>query len=152
MEIERKYLTKKIPFNLETFNKINISQCYISFEPVIRLRNSDEKFTLTVKSKGLATREEFELSLTREQYNKLILKSDSKTIEKVRYFVPLDSVHTAEVDIYHSFLEGLITTEVEFSSEKDMESFKAPKWFGEDVTMDSRYKNTNLSLYGIPEN
>ena len=151
MEIEKKYLTESIPFSLESFPKKELSQCYISTSPTIRLRKDDDTYILTVKSKGKIAREEFELEITEEEYNRLKLKSETPEVIKTRYLVPIDSGLTAEIDIYYGKLEGLITTEVEFPSLEDAEKFAAPQWFGKDVSNDSRYKNTNLSLYGIPK-
>ncbi len=151
MEIERKFLTKEVPFSLEPYHCAMISQSYISFSPTIRIRQSDTMYFLTVKGKGHLAREEFEMNLTKEQYQALQKKCDASPVIKKRYYVPLENNLMAEIDYYEGKLKGLITTEVEFSSEKAANSFVAPDWFGKEVTFDSRYKNTNLSLYGIPQ-
>ena len=39
--------------------------------------------------------------------------------------------------------------EVEFESEAEAHAFLAPDWFLEDVTMDKRYHNSNLSKNGF---
>ena len=75
MEIERKFLTKHIPFDITEYPFRQISQAYISFSPTIRIRQSDEKYILTVKGKGHLAREEFELPLTKEDYDRLFLKT-----------------------------------------------------------------------------
>ena len=61
------------------------------------------------------------------------------------------SILTAEVDIYEGELRGLMTTEVEFPSLAAAEAFAAPVWFGRDISEERAYKNTSLSLYGIPK-
>jgi len=151
MEIEKKFLTEKIPFDIKKFPKKELRQCYISTSPTIRLRKEENTYFLTVKSKGKIVREEFELEITEEEYNRLKLKSETPEVIKTRYFVPVENNLTAEVDIYYGDLEGLMTTEVEFPSLEDADKFTAPDWFGKDVSSDNRYKNTNLSLYGIPK-
>ena len=151
MEIERKFLTKKIPFSLCQYTFYTILQSYISLDPTIRIRQSNTEYFLTVKGKGHMTREEFELSITKEQYQKLQKKCDTPTVIKKRYIIPLQNNLKAEVDIYEGHLKGLITTEVEFPSEEMANTFISPDWFGEDITFDYRYKNTNLSLYGVPK-
>lgn len=151
MEIEKKYLTQKIPFDITKYNKTEISQCYISTSPTIRIRKSDDKYILTVKSKGSLAREEFELSITKLEYENLKTKSETPEVIKTRYKVPIENKLIAEVDIYHGKLKGLITTEVEFKTVEDAEKFVPPSWFGLDVSLDNRYKNTNLSLFGIPK-
>lgn len=151
MEIERKFLTKHIPFDITVYPFKQISQVYISFSPTIRIRQSDDAYILTVKGKGHLAREEFELTLTKEEYDRLFLKTEGTPVVKKRYLVPVEGGLTAEVDIYEGELEGLMTTEVEFSSLEDAENFIAPAWFGRDVSEERAYKNTFLSLYGMPK-
>ena len=151
MEIERKFLTKRIPFDITEYSCKQISQAYISFSPTIRIRQSNEDYILTVKGKGHLAREEFELPLTKEDYDRLSLKTEGTPVIKKRYLVPIDGGLTAEVDIYEGELEGLMTTEVEFPSLEEAERFVAPDWFGKDVSEEKAYKNTSLSLYGMPK-
>lgn len=150
-EIERKFLTKTIPFGLDKFICKNITQLYISTSPTIRIRKSDNNYYLTVKSKGHISRQEFEIEITENEYIYLSTKADTLPLSKKRYLVPLDKNLTAEIDIYDGNLTGLITTEVEFSTIKDAKDFVPPIWMGEDITYDKRYKNTYLSKYGIPD-
>ena len=152
MEIERKFLTKNIPFDITVFPKNEISQCYIALDPTIRLRKSNKKYFLTVKGKGSIAHEEFEMEISEKQYLNLLKKSDTENLIKTRYFIPIDGGLTAETDIYHGFLEGLITTEVEFESLDKAESFNPPEWFGKDISFDLRYKNSSLIINGMPEN
>ena len=91
------------------------------------------------------------MQLTKEQYQALEKKCDTPPVIKKRYYVPLKDNLVAEIDFYEGKLKGLITTEVEFCSEQAATCFVAPDWFGKEVTFDSRYKNTNLSLHGIPQ-
>lgn len=151
MEIERKFLTKEIPFDITKYPYKQISQAYISFSPTIRIRKSNEDYILTVKGKGHLAREEFELPLSKEDYDRLFLKTEGTPVIKKRYLVPVAGDLTAEVDIYEGELEGLMTTEVEFPSLEEAEAFAAPEWFGKDVSEEKAYKNTSLSLYGMPK-
>ena len=64
MEIERKFLIKKLPDNLNTYPFHLLEQAYLCTEPVVRVRRSDDTYTLTYKSKGLMSREEYNLPLT----------------------------------------------------------------------------------------
>ncbi|KAI4445985.1 Inorganic triphosphatase [Eubacterium plexicaudatum ASF492] len=66
-------------------------------------------------------------------------------ITKRRYLIPLDSTHTIELDIFHDKLEGVTLAEVEFASVEEADSFIPPDWFGEDVTYESRYHNSEMS-------
>ena len=151
MEIERKFLTTSIPFDVTKYPCLNISQTYLSLSPTIRIRKSNNDFILTLKGSGHLAREEFELFLTKEQYHSLQKKAKTPAVLKKRYLVPLEKNLTAEVDVYADALAGLITTEVEFPSLPLAQNFEPPQWFGKDVSYDKRYKNTSLSLYGIPK-
>lgn len=51
MEIERKYLLDQLPENLTSYPCKKIEQGYLSTEPVVRIRRSDDEYYLTYKSK-----------------------------------------------------------------------------------------------------
>lgn len=149
MEIERKFLIADLP-NLTTYSSVAIIQSYISFTPVIRLRQMEKDYFLTIKSKGHILRQEFELPITAEQYAHLYLKTEGLPIKKRRYFIPISSLYTAELDIYEEALEGLLTVEVEFTSLEEAQSFIPPVWFGTEISTDPRYKNNHLAQWGLP--
>ncbi|MCL2461496.1 MAG: CYTH domain-containing protein [Defluviitaleaceae bacterium] len=150
MEIERKFLIKRLPCGLESCPVLQLSQAYISTDPVIRIRKSNDDFYLTMKGEGTVAREEHEMRITGPQYEKLLAKAESAPLEKTRYLVPLEGGLTAELDVYHGALAGLATVEVEFESLEDAENFAPPEWFGKDVSADLRYRNNNLVRYGTP--
>lgn len=52
MEIERKFLTKELPFDITAYPCKAITQAYLSFSPTIRIRRSNADYILTVKGKG----------------------------------------------------------------------------------------------------
>ena len=149
MEIERKYRIYTRPENLEAYPVQQITQGYISREPVIRVRSicgeGQTRYVLTVKGAGLVEREEFELALTEEQYAALCRKVDGYIIEKRRYRISLPGGLIAELDEFLGRLKGLWLAEVEFSSSSAMAEFTPPAWFGEDVSEDGRYQNSRLS-------
>ncbi|MBQ1802215.1 MAG: CYTH domain-containing protein [Lachnobacterium sp.] len=145
MEIEKKYLLTKIPFDLSSFKKKEISQGYLCTSPVVRIRKSNDKYTLTYKGEGLMAREEYNLPLTKESYNQLSSKIDGILIEKTRYLIPLENNLTAELDVFHGKLDSLMLVEVEFDSIEAANAFVPPSWFGEDVTFSNKYHNSNLS-------
>ena len=47
-EIERKFLVKEIPNNLQQYKCYKIKQGYISTNPTIRLRQRDNEYILTI--------------------------------------------------------------------------------------------------------
>lgn len=151
MEIERKFLVRELPKNLEVFPKEEIEQTYISTDPTIRLRKADCNYILTVKGKGQLAREEFELPLSLGQYTALLKKAETPSVSKTRYIIPIGNGLKAELDIYHGNLDGLLTVEVEFDTIENAKSFIPPDWFSDDVSYDKRYKNTSLAIIGLPK-
>lgn len=149
MEIERKYLVSELPETLNNYPYRTIEQGYLNTDPVIRIRRDNEKYELTYKSKGLMTREEYNLPLTKESYEHLIKKADGNIITKKRYEIPDNSGHTIELDIFEGVFSGTILAEVEFDSVEEAESYNPPAWFKEDVTMNKMYHNSNMSMLDV---
>ncbi len=152
MEIERKFLVKQLPENLEAYPQSRLTQSYISRTPVIRLRKIEKEcaisYVLTIKSGGLAVRQEFELPLQKAEYERLFQKVEGRVLQKVRYLIPLENGYIAELDRFEGELAGLLLVEVEFPSVEAMNAFKAPEWFGEDVSESTQYHNSVLSNGG----
>ncbi len=144
LEIERKFLVKKLPEDLKQYECRQLEQGYLCIEPVVRIRRSDDTYTLTYKGKGLLVREEYNLPLTKEAYEHLKPKADGILITKKRYKIPYQS-YMIELDIFEGCFAGLMLAEVEFSSASEAESFVPPAWFGEEVTWSSKYHNSTLS-------
>ena len=68
MEIERKFLVKALPEQLENFSRHRIEQAYLCTDPVLRIRRKDEIYILTYKGPGFLVREEHEFPLKEESY------------------------------------------------------------------------------------
>lgn len=145
MEIERKFLVNKLPANLKDYTFKTIEQAYLSTEPVVRIRKSDEVYTLTYKSNGFMSREEYNLPLTKEAYYHLREKADGNIIRKLRYLIPLGNNLTIELDIFDAPFDTLVLAEVEFDTKENATNFIPPLWFGEDVTFSREYQNSYLS-------
>ena len=143
MEIERKFTIKELP-NLSDYDYHIMEQGYLNTDPVVRVRKEDDEYYLTYKGKGLLAREEYNLPLNKEAYYHLVEKSDGIIIRKKRYLIPFDK-YTIELDVFAAPYENLIIAEVEFDSEEDANAFQPPEWFDEDVTLDRKYHNSNLS-------
>ena len=150
MEIEKKYLVKTLPDNLDAYEMLDMKQAYLCGKPVVRVRSITHKdnteYVLTVKGEGMVVREEHELSLDQDAFERLLAKHDGRILAKKRYLIPLDAKHTAELDVYFGDLSGLYTVEVEFEDSEDMRAFEVPEWFGEDVSEVAEYKNSYLCL------
>ena len=83
MEIERKYLVRELPDNLDSFPHTEIEQAYLSTSPTLRIRRMGDTFILTVKERrrtsttAIVNREE-EFALSAESYERLRDKCDGK--------------------------------------------------------------------------
>ena len=149
MEIERKYLIRELPENLETYAYHDIEQAYLCTAPVVRIRRQDDRYILTYKSSGMMAHEEYNLPLTREAYEHLKAKADGNVITKRRYLIPLDDVLTIELDLFSGTFAGMILAEVEFPTEDAASTFTPPDWFIEDVTFKKEYHNSYLSSVAL---
>tara|TARA_Y100001970_G_C13603100_1_gene541181 strand:- start:35 stop:505 length:471 start_codon:yes stop_codon:yes gene_type:complete len=145
IEIERKFLVKKLPINKISISK-NIKQGYIvnDMHKVIRVRSIANKYFVTIKGNTIGiSRLEFEYPIPKkdaiDMFNHLC---NPNIIEKTRHYVMHDE-NTWEIDEFHGLNQGLIVAEIELDS--DDEKFKLPKWVGNEVTSDSRYYNMNLT-------
>lgn len=147
MEIERKYLIEKnnIPFDYTQYPCRHIEQGYLCTEPVVRIRQDNDEYILTYKSKGLMVREEYNLPLTKSAYAHLKEKVDGRLIVKDRYVIPLENNLFIELDLFSGDLSDLSLAEVEFPDVTSAENFLPPEWFGEDVSNLPAYQNSNLS-------
>lgn len=148
MEIEKKFLINSladVPKGIHTYPYHDLEQGYLCTSPVLRVRKEDDTYYCTYKGSGMLAREEYNLPLTKESYDHLVKKSDGIIISKRRYLIPLDDHLTCELDVFHGTYEGILLAEVEFSSEEEAHSFCPPDWFGEDVTFNPRYHNSNMS-------
>lgn len=148
MEIEKKFLIPSfnvIPGGIDTYNYHEMEQGYLNTAPVLRVRKEDDNYYFTYKGSGMLKREEYNLPLDKESYEHLIQKADGIIISKRRYLIPLEGGLTCELDVFQKSYEGLLLAEVEFSSEEEANTFVPPAWFGEEVTFDPRYHNSNMS-------
>lgn len=147
MEIERKFLVSKeaLPDNLEQYKKNELEQAYIITEPVLRIRKKNNDYILTYKGQGLMKREEIEVSIPKDAYEKLLSKTEGNIITKTRYVIPKENRLTIELDIFHGDFEGLYIAEVEFPDEESAQAYLPPLWFGKEVTQENTYHNSTLS-------
>lgn len=149
IEIEKTFLVKKLPVGLKKYRSIKIKQGYISDPPSpLRIRQKGNKFELTKKiplNKGdFSSAEEINIYLRADEFGKL-WPLVARSLEKTRYLIPLDDNLTAELDIFEGKLLGLAFVEVEFPSQKTMDDFRAPEWFGADITQENFSANSFLA-------
>jgi len=146
-EIERKFLLKRLPEKLKRSRRCLIAQGYLAAEPGgrhVRLRKKGKTASLTCKVSRGAHREEREVKLSAKQFALLWPATVGRRLRKLRYELPWKNV-LIEVDVYRGKHSGLIVAEVEFPNPTACRRFKAPAWFGREVTGNKRYSNVRLA-------
>jgi adenylate cyclase len=145
IEIERKFLVRAPWPQAARVRKIK--QLYLDAGGAVsvRLRQSDEVFSLTLKSaikQGM--RNEFEIPVPLETGQALFaLHQRPSDIQKQRHDVIIDQ-KVWEIDVFENNNAGLIVAEIELESEQG--DFARPVWLGPEVTHDKRFSNYALSL------
>ena len=146
-EIERKFLLKRLPERLKQARRCVIAQGYLAAEPGgrhVRLRKKGKTASLTFKVGRAAHREEREIKLSAKQFSALWPATVGRRLYKLRYEVPWKNF-LIEIDIYRRKHRGLVVAEVEFPNRTACRKFKAPAWFGREVTGNKRYSNVRLA-------
>lgn len=142
MEIERKFLIKDISsLQLDKYKRKKIIQDYLYKDKltIVRKRRiiqeGKEKYIYTVKTGRVNySINEIESEITKEQYDKLGLNSEYRTIEKIRYNIPYKNGLTIELDVFEGEYKGIVFAEIEFESEEQAENTDFPEWFGKELT------------------
>ncbi|MBQ4571614.1 MAG: hypothetical protein IJB21_07945 [Bacilli bacterium] len=171
IETEVKYLINKLPDNLP--HPMYIEQRY--FEPVntlnkilelfnlesldkistrrVRLIKTDKiSYVITLKTKGMYSRVEYEKEINEELYNEILKEKILSCVIKNRYKV-INSNYVFEFDEYLNLKTKLYTCEVEDEEfdkhKKEIEDILKEYFKIEyiDVTLDPKYKNSNLIKY-----
>lgn len=125
-----------------------IAQHYLVDESNLRIRAAGGEYELTKKIKLSADdgtrKEEINIPLTEPEYREL-LSLAKRGLTKTRYYLPIDDGLTAELNVYHGTLVGLLMAEVEFPSDEARASFVPPSWFGRDVSDEDWSSNSHLA-------
>ena len=166
-EIEKKFLIKELPDNLENYPFHQIEQGYLNVSPAVRVRRQDDEYIMTYKGTGVISHDEYNLHIDKTSYEHLIKKADGNIICKKRYLIPLnkdafdedfyqknkeliDSFNMRiELDVFEKPFEDIILAEVEFPSEEAAKAYRPAAWFKEDVTGNRSYSNANMSSRNI---
>ncbi len=150
VERERRWLVRRVPDQLRS--PTPISQGYLAHQGsvAVRVRRRGDRHVATVKGGSGGRRTEVEWDVTPEQFGALWPLTEGRRLEKDRHDVALDGA-TAELDVFHGDLDGLVLVEVEFDDDDSMAGFEPPGWFGPEVTDDVRYTNLWLADHGLPD-
>lgn len=117
----------------------------------MRIRKAGDVYLLTFKRQrsnavDAISSVEIEFPIPADKYLALRDERVGDVVCKTRYYIPLPDGMTAELDIFHAQHEGLIMVEVEFPSLEASVAFHKPDWFGDDVSLDKHYRNSNLAF------
>lgn len=158
IEIERKWVASERPDVVTSGSRgARLRQGYLAEDGVItvRIRISDDWAKLTVKAGAATSRTEVEVDVDPAEAEELWPFTEGRRVLKTRYRVPLDPSLgidlVAEVDLFEDELAGLCLVEVEFASEEAAAAFRAPDWFGRDVTATEGWSNAELARNGRPD-
>jgi adenylate cyclase len=146
-EIERKYLLKRLPEDLNRSQRYVVVQGYLATDPAgrqVRVRKKGKTASLTSKVGRGAAREEREIKLSPKQFAALWPATAGRRLRKLRYEIPWRNL-LIEIDIYRGRHSGLAVAEVEFPDRATCRKFKPPSWFGREVTGEKRYSNVRLA-------
>lgn len=177
VEIERKFLVKKVPGDLDGYPFHRIEQGYLNVYPAIRVRREDDIYYMTYKGDTVSGEEntgnigkvEYNMPLDKASYEHMVSKADGNMIRKIRYLIPLNKsafskeyldgrkelermMETGdikiELDVFDEPFLGTLIAEIEFPDEEAARNYKPAEWFGEEVTGDKRYSNAYMSAHG----
>jgi adenylate cyclase len=150
MEVERKFLVPEPP-DLSRTESDEIEQGYLAIgsDGEVRVRRKGEQLVLTAKRGSGISRDEAEVGIDQEAFERLWPLTEGRRLHKRRHVIPRDELKI-EVDVYEGELEGLVVAEVEFPSEDQARAFEPPDWIGDEVTGDERYLNETLASRGAP--
>ncbi len=152
LEIERKFLIKKIPQDLEQFPHKKIMQWYFndpSTGKSIRIRKIDNEYVVTRKKWQGIVRNEVEVQLSKEEFDDMWMNVETRFLEKTRYYIPYEG-HTIELDVYKD-LHWLMTAEVEFAIKRDAKQFIVPERFDEELSMVREATNAYIANHWLCE-
>lgn len=145
VEIERKFRVKGRPWE-HAGPGVSIRQGYLARGPgaVVRVRVAGSEAWLTVKgpTQGIS-RLEFEVAIAFADAERMLELCDGYIVEKTRYRVGYEG-ELFEVDVFEAENAGLVVAELELQSED--QTFARPPWLGAEVSSDSAYRNSELSV------
>ena len=149
LEIERKFLMKEFPVDLELIREVDIWQGYVSIEPEVRIHRAKDKdtgkedFRLTLKGDGSLTRTEIKTDVDEKFYQEALGLMMGEVIYKDYRSYRLGE-HVLEVcHVDPGTPWEFMYAEIEFHLEEEAHGFVKPDFLGEEVTDVDAYKMKN---------
>ena len=136
VEIEKKFLVKALPEDLERFPYHRITQGYLCRHPAVRVREEivpadgteEIRCYMTyqgIRQAGVLSQVEYNLPLTPEAYAHLLSKADGTVIEKKRVILPLPAGSFSPGDIAaDERLKGWLSSEGEEAPKIELDLFE----------------------------
>ena len=149
LEIERKFLMKEFPSDLELIHEVDIWQGYVSIEPEVRIHRAKDRttgkedFRLTLKGDGSITRTEIKTDVDEKFFHEALSLMQGDIIYKDYRSYRLRA-YVLEVCLVDKGTPWeFMYAEIEFESEEEALTFEKPAFLGEEVTHDDTYKMKN---------
>ncbi|MFA8450304.1 MAG: CYTH domain-containing protein [Bacteroidales bacterium] len=145
-EIERKFLVLDNSYK-ENAQKVYMCQAYLHIDEkkVVRIRITDTDAWITIKSNvnGII-RNEYEYTIPLNDAKEMLSTlCNGSCIEKYRYLKSFGG-KLWEIDEFMGDNQGLVVAEIELTSEDEF--FEKPIWIGKEVSQDTRYFNSCLTI------
>lgn len=139
MEIERKWEIDGFPAGLEQIDAARMEQRYLTTRPVVRIRREErgEKISriLCIKGPGALAREEIELEIPEETYDRIAALIGHPPIAKEYRAYRLPGGEKLEVSRVSGATDApFFYAEVEFPTIAAAEQFVPPAFLGEELT------------------
>lgn len=155
LEIERKFLLAADPMELISEGVITalmeqrIEQTYLAIDESQELRvrritdigSGEVTHTHTFKNGNGLVREEVEYNISAGIHEQVVNAFGFQPLTKNRITAQWNG-RTVEIDIYDQI--HLSVLEVEFDTLEEANAFRAPDWFGEDISSQKQYSNKTV--------
>lgn len=138
MEIERKFLIDGFP-GLPELERSQVEQGYLCIRPVVRIRKKKSalgtSFRLCFKGEGTLCREEIEMDLSQDIYERLRALLEMPPIRKDYRVYALPEGRRLECSLVDEGEESSFSyAEVEFESVAAAQAFVPPSFLGRELT------------------
>lgn len=145
-EIERKFLLRSDDWRDEVKSSTRLIQGYLvrGDSTAIRVRIKGDSAEINIKhTHDGINRLEYEYEIPLDDAQEILDQVALKPlIDKTRHHV-VHGRHLWEIDEFYGDNAGLLVAEIELTSAD--EAFDRPAWLGDEVSLDQRYYNSNLS-------
>ena len=131
MEIERKFLVKKLP-DLSGVESVDYERYYLSVSDGVeeRIQKTGDTYSYERKTSVDALTRSTELRhISKTEFDDL-RQNTTKAILRQSYSLS----SSLSIKIYHGDYEGLIRAEIEFSSLEEAKAYQPEPWMGREIT------------------